>query len=148
MTGLGWTGLGWAGLDGLVAMVCLVVYTVLACIYFSRGRPMRPGHHWRRLAHRGWSVPNAHISSMPCHAMPDLPGLHRNALPCIAIYFNVAVGCHPQPYRVLAVQPTLGASELYTVVLLDIVHPPAYNLIHSHVCDIISSPTEVHNLCT
>lgn len=49
----------------------------------------------------------------PCHAcLPCLPFLHRDALPCIAIYSNVAVGCHPQSdylyYWVLAVQPTPG----------------------------------------
>lgn len=46
---------------------------------------------------------------MPCHAcLPCLPCLHHDALPCIAIYSNVAVGCHPPSYRLLVL---LGASR-------------------------------------
>lgn len=126
-------GLGWAGLDVLAAMVCLVVYTALVCICFSRGSPMRPGVLGTPQAsprtQRLVGPERSHISSMPCHAMPCLPGLHRDALPCIAIYFNVAVGCHPP------VQPTpghLNCTQWSSQILCTRPHTRIHT--HTHTC--------------
>lgn len=67
--GLGWAGLGWTCSLQWSAWWSTQHWFAFASPEAVQCARASWAHHRRRLAHRGWSVPNALIYH-PCHAMP------------------------------------------------------------------------------